>query len=279
MTDEYLIVTPTLGASRFLDETVRSVAALRLPIRHLLVAPAAQVGALRARYPATFATADRGPRHGLYGALNAALDAASEDWTWFSYINDDDALLPGLEWVARRHERLARPEPVVYGDVALIDETSRRISRVTVEPRPARIPALLKSGISPLTQQGMLFHRAVVKRLGGFDPGYRLCADLDFWLRAYVSGARFRYYPRAVAAFRLRGGQLSGDTASTRREQAKIVARHLPQPVGPFARVVARLGYRMENLPRYLARWRSRGWRTSYELLEGSGRSRTECQT
>ena len=112
------------------------------------------------------------------------------------------------------------------------------------------------------------FRRDTVLHLSGFDLRYRLCADLDFWVRAYARGERFRHYPVRVAEFRLRGGQLSGDTALTDREQAEIVRRHLPVPVSALRKRWARWRYRLYNLPRYVARVRARGFQTSYELLQ-----------
>lgn len=274
MTPPFLIVTPTLGTSPYLDRTVASVAALNLPCQHVMVAPANRIDELRRRYPSARLVADRGPAGGIYGALNDAIGAAPPGWKWFTYINDDDALLPPFRAVALRHLLRPSSEPVVYGDVALIDGSGRRVALVTTERHPARIPALLQEGISPLNQQGMLIRRDVVEALGGFDTRYRLCADLDFWLRAYVSGARFRYVPEVLAEFRLREGQLSADTAVTQAEMAEIVRRHCAAPVRPVRRRVIRIGYRLQNLPRYLARWRSRGWRTSYQLL-GQAPSRT----
>ena len=132
---------------------------------------------------------------------------------------------------------------------------------------------LLQQGISPLMQQGMVFRRGVVERLRGFNTRYRLCSDLDFWLRAYVGGAKFRSHRLRVAQFRLRRGQLSGNTSITQFEQADIVSRHLPRRVSPIVRGYARLRYRWCNLPRYVARMRSRGFQRSYEIL-GSGEAR-----
>ncbi len=263
-----LVVTPTLGDSEFLADAVASVAGQELDIRHVLAAPAGRVAALQARFPDTCVVPDAGKAGGIYGALNAALGGVLDRWDWFSYINDDDRLLPGFARAFLRHVRAPRPETVIYGDVDLIDSRSRVLSRVTVESDPAWFPALLQQGISPLMQQGMLLRRDTVHRLGGFNPRYRLCADLDLWLRAYVAGAGFRYHPVRVAQFRLRGGQLSGATAVTEREQAEIVRRHLPQAVAAPRKKFARWRYRLCNLPRYLARVRSRGWRTSYQLLQ-----------
>ena len=267
-----LVVTPTLGESRLLDETVRSVARQGLAIRHVLSAPAARQAALRSRYLQTHVVTDLGRTGGIYGALNAALNASRDaDWDWFTYINDDDALLPGFGTALRHHTRWEEPEPVIYGDVAAVDGDSRPISLVTVESDPAWIPALLQQGISPLMQQGLVMHRSVVQRLAAFDLRYRLCADLDFWLRAYAGGAAFRYYPMRLAQFRIHVGQLSGATAVTQREQAEIVRRHLPETVPAGRRRFACWRYRARNLPRYLARVRRRGWTTSYQLLQGTG--------
>jgi Glycosyl transferase family group 2 len=262
-----LVVTPTLGECVHLGETVERVAALGIPVIHVLSAPAARVAALQERYPGTKAVADRGKAEGLYGALNAALEAHPKGWEWFTYINDDDILLPGFAELVRRHRSRAEPEAVAYGDVDVMREDGRVVSRVTTERSPGWIPALLQQGISPLMQQGMIFRRDTVERLGSFDTRYRLCADLDFWLRAHASGERFRHYPLAVARFRLRPGQLSSDTAHTIREQDEIVARHLPVRIPKAVKAWARLRYRVCNLPRYMERLRTSGLRTSYEIL------------
>jgi glycosyltransferase involved in cell wall biosynthesis len=262
-----LVVTPTLGDSPYLDRTVESVTTQPFPILHVLSVPAPRVQTLQARFPHAHVVADAGRTGGIYGALNAALAQAPAGWDWFTYINDDDLLLPGFASAAGRHFASASGEPVIYGDVELIDEADQRLGLITVTPDPRWIPALLQEGISPLMQQGMLFHRDCVARLHRFDQRFRLCADLDFWLRACAAGERFRYYPVSVAQFRLRGGQLSGDTSLTEREQEEIVRRHLPAPLPAWRRRATRLRYRLHNLPRYLARFRTRGFLTSYALL------------
>jgi GT2 family glycosyltransferase len=265
-----LVVTPTLGDSPFLDQTVASIEAQPLHIRHVISTPGRRVAELAARYPHALVVPDAGRLGGIYGAINAGIDAANTrfKWDWFTYINDDDALLPGFGHVMLENLRSADPAPVLYGDVELIDEEGARISRITTAENPDWIPALLHQGISPLMQQGMAFRRDVVDRLGGFDLRFRLCADLDFWLRAYAHGDPFRYHPECVAQFRLRNGQLSSDTNVTKFEQDTIVARHLPWRPSYVNRLATRFLYRAYNLPRYVERFRTRGLRTSYALLQ-----------
>src|SRR6478735_8311934 len=130
-----LVVTPTLGDSIYLDATVRSVLEQPFPITHVLAVPAQRVVDLQARYPHARVVPDAGRAGAIYGALNAALDQAPEGWDWFTYINDDDLLLPGFATAAARHFAAgARAAPVAYGDVELIDGTGRRVGVSTVTP-------------------------------------------------------------------------------------------------------------------------------------------------
>jgi hypothetical protein len=230
------------------------------------------VGSLALRFPHATVLADAGREAGLYGAINIALEAGGEDWQWFTYINDDDELGPDFGEMARRHFAALRPEPVVYGKVRLIDEQDATVGFVTLERRPACIPAVLRAGISPLNQQGMLFHRDVVRELGRFDTKYRICADLDFWARALAAGHAFRYYPEEVGRFRIRRGQISGDVNLTSREQDEIARRLFPKAGGALNGFMAKWRYRFCNLPYYLARSRSFGWVSSYQILSHGGR-------
>jgi glycosyltransferase involved in cell wall biosynthesis len=273
-TPRLLVVTPTLGDSPFLDQTVTSVLTQPAEIEHVIVTPADRVAALQARFPRSQVCADAGKAGGIYGALNVGLAQARSDWQWFTYINDDDALMPGFGAMIADEANREKVADVSYGDVELVDEDGFCISRITVERSPGWIPALLQQGISPLMQQGMLFRRAVVARLRRFDTRYRLCADLDFWLRAYVGRARFRAHRLRVAQFRLRSGQLSGNTVVTEREQTDIVTRLLPEAAGAWKRRAARVRYRCCNLPRYVERWRNRGLCRSYDLLQTEGAPR-----
>ena len=117
----------------------------------------------------------------------------------------------------------------------------------------------------------MLFGRPVVDALGGYRLQFKLCADLDFWARAHSKGFRFVFYPWTVGSFRIQPGQLSGDTGLTRREQDVITAECFPDPVSGSGRRVARILYRLYNLPRYLERWRALGrLSTSDKMLESS---------
>lgn len=271
MQPEILILTPTLGTSRYLPETMAAVGAITgARIRHVLVCPAERIPALRQAYPACTVVADAGRAGGIYGALNAGLNAGPDGWDWFTYINDDDLLAPGFSRLLAQHCRPENAATVAYGNIMNIDPSGCPLGRMTVEPAPGRMPALLQQGISPAGQQGMLFGRPVVQALAGYRLEFKLCADLDFWARAHARGFRFVHYPWTVGSFRIQPGQLSGDVALTRRELEAITAECFPAPSPAAARGWARILYRLYNAPRYLERWRALGRLAPSETLLGS---------
>lgn len=269
-----MILTPTLGDSPYLEQTVQAVRGLDLPVRHVLVCPEEKRAGLCARFPGCEIVPDQGKAGGLYGALNAGLDAAYDSgtaWDWFTYINDDDLLTPAFAKMAHRHARAGNLRTVAYGDIETIDAGGKSLGRMTVEANPAYFAALLQGGISPTGQQGMLFGAEVVHALRHYDLRYRVCADLEFWARACAGGFAFRYYPLAVGSFRIRPGQISGEVELLRQQVEEITRLHFPAPVSALGRRYARLRYRLANLPRYLGRLRSVGLARSLDVLQTGG--------
>jgi hypothetical protein len=209
-----LVVTPTLGSSPWLEQTVESVA--RLPFRcvHLLVAPAHAVAGLALRFPHIQTIAE--PGGGMYAAINAGL-AANESWGAFTYLNDDDLLLPPFARLAARVS-VDRPQ-VVYGGVKLIRADGRRAGAIPISSAPSLNRLLYDQGIEPIFQHGAVVTRPVVAQLGGFDASFRFLGDLEFFERACFAGVPFICATRRkVAAFRLRAGQLSKNLPAIRAE-------------------------------------------------------------
>ena len=128
-----LVLTPTLGKSPWLEETVASVARLPVPCRHVLVAPAEIVAALSVRFPVAQVVPEIGG--GMYAAINAGLAAVS-DWDAFTYLNDDDWLLPNFVRVAQTAARAGDRPLMVYGRVRLIDAQGHRLGAIPVSLTP-----------------------------------------------------------------------------------------------------------------------------------------------
>src|SRR5688572_16128156 len=91
-----LAVTPTLGTSAWLADTVASIAAFGPTCQHVIVAPSAMQGPLTARFPKCTVIIE--PMGGMYAAINDGIET-TQRWDAFTYINDDDLLLPDFRVV------------------------------------------------------------------------------------------------------------------------------------------------------------------------------------
>jgi GT2 family glycosyltransferase len=254
-----LVVTPTLGKSPFLKNTLMGLRPVAEICYYLVVGPSSVYGDVRnsmsefgdldwqfvAEPPSTVS---------LYSAINNAIEACRfRDWDFFTYINDDDFFGFEFSFVLRKHLE-EFPNCFAFGNVHIINDAGFRFTSIPVETNPSWFEALLSQGISPLNQQGMIVPRELWDKLGGFRTEYKLCADLDFWLRAHRMGWPFKYYPFEVGCFRIREGQLSGDTKKLEAEIAEVVARDAPRKIGWLEKFYARWQFRILNASIYIRR-------------------------
>ena len=271
-----LVVTPTLGESPWLDETVASVAAcapVGTEVTHVLVAPATAVAKLTERFPNVTLVAEPAGNRGMYAAINAGIVAARE-WDAFTYLNDDDGLLPDFAAVVRAVENAGVRPLIAYGGVRLIDARGRRMGAIPISPAPEINRALYAQRIEPVYQHGTVATRAAVEAAGGaFDAALRFCGDSEFLARACVRGVPLvRATGREVAAFRLRAGQLTKNRAAMIAERARVdekLGLLAPLPAAEMRR--ARWRFRFANLAIYAGRIRRHGFVSFDEVLERIG--------
>lgn len=262
------VITPTLGASPWLAETVASVAAHGGAAVQVLVAPAAVTGSLAVRFPSVRVEAE--PGGGMYAAINAGL-AVPGDWDAFTYLNDDDVLLPAFAENVRAIAAAGRDEAcIAYGGVRLIAGDGRRMGAIPISPTPAINRLLYAQRLEPVYQHGTVVTRAVIDRIGAFDARLRFCGDSEFLARACVRGVRMvRATGRETAAFRLRAGQLTKNRAAMMAERDAVDAKLgllAPQTLGALRR--ARWRFRLANVAVYMERVWRHGFVTFDTLLE-----------
>ncbi|MDP3069240.1 MAG: hypothetical protein Q8N18_03080 [Opitutaceae bacterium] len=267
-----LVVTPTLGESPWLAETVASVATHAPGAAHVLVAPAAAVAALAARFPALRVLPE--PGGGMYAAINAGL-AAAEGWEAFTYLNDDDMLLSDFSTVRQAAAAAVAGGRllIAYGGVRLIDARGRRLGAIPISPAPELNRALYAQRLEPVYQHGTITTRAVVDAVGGFDSSFRFCGDSEFFARACLQGIPFACATRgAAAAFRLRPGQATKNRAAMIAERTRVdekLGLCAALPAAELRR--ARRRFRWSNLAIYAERIARHGFVTFDELLERGG--------
>ena len=264
-----LVVTPTLGASRFLESTIASVHAAGRDLIHILVAPEVKIAAVSEVSGRSRVVPDHAA--GMYEAINAGIAAAAADsWDWFTYLNDDDTWqAAGMRVMADSLEKQKRNIDVCYGRVALINTNGATIGELPVARNAPDIAHLLSAGIVPLAQPGTLVRRSLLEKIGGFDNSFRSAGDLDFWVRAAGAGARFGFVSMRVASFRLHADQLSKQRDLGEQERFRALSP-IARPWG-LRSAVALLRFRMGNLPVYFDRIRRHGWipmRTLYDRAD-----------
>lgn len=263
-----LVVTPTLGRSPWLKETIASVRENAPKASHLLVAPEPVVANLRAKFPGTTVATD--PGDGMYAAINSGA-AVADDWDAITYINDDDLLLPpfaDLASIALRGNSPLSPL-LVYGQVRLIDAQTKSIGRIPVSPFPEINRLLYAQRLEPVYQHGTILTRAAWAQLGGFDPTFRLCGDSELFARACFQGIPVRHVRKVVAAFRLHGKQLTKSRFAMREERQRVDEKlHLLPPKTSWKHLLAALLFRLANIPVYSGRIMRHGWARFDDVLE-----------
>ena len=151
------------------------------------------------------------PDRGIYDAMNQGWARARGEYVMF--LNADDRYLPGaLEEIMR--DLRANPDAgILHGCIRV---NGRKFG-------PAQ-------GVSSF-HGARIFHpasairRSLLERLGGFDPQWKICADLDFFLRAKESGAVFRFVDREITDFAL-GGVSTVRRKDTASEVRRILLAH-----------------------------------------------------
>ncbi len=198
------LVTPSLAQGRFIERSLRSVAAQGYPnLRHHVQDGGSSDGTIDVlrRHEADWLTWCSEPDGGQADAINRGF--AGGDSELMGWLNSDDLLLPGA--LAAAASYLARhPEvDVVYGYRMTIDAEDRRIG-LWVTPR--HDPEVLRVA-DYVPQETLLWRRSLWERVGGLDDSLHYALDWDLLLRFARAGARFHRLPRFLGSFRVHPAQ------------------------------------------------------------------------
>lgn len=214
------IVTPTLNAERYLEDTLRSIwsqASDRVQIDHVLVDGGStdRTVEVAAAHPTrvVVATDDQG----MYDAVNRGLSMVRGDIV--GYVNADDEIAPeALERVAEAF--LAHPEAQwLMGTREFIDGDGRAFARMT--PVRFTLREYLGLGWSCVPQETVWMRRSLFEKVGPFDTTFRNTGDYDMYARCRAV-AEPVILKEVIGRFRLHGDQLSFKPEVMARESRRV---------------------------------------------------------
>jgi glycosyltransferase involved in cell wall biosynthesis len=194
------VVTPSFNQGRFLEETLRSVAAQDYARKEHLVLDGGStdgsVDIIRRHAPHLrhWASApDRGQAH----AINTGLAMAEGEV--LSWLNSDDTYLPGaLSTVGAVFA--AHPEiDLVYGDFVYTDAAGRPMRRRHVFSSMSYETLLYHDYLG---QPALFFRRSLYEKVGPLDEALYYCLDWDLFLRMWRV-CRPLHIPVVLATYRL----------------------------------------------------------------------------
>lgn len=148
------------------------------------------------------------PDNGIYDAFNKGWKASHGEWIY--YLGADDELLPNA------FDNLLNESDhadCIYGNVLLRDEYNH-LSQFHSKPANVLPKAMCCS------HQAILVKKTVLESLNGFDCQFKISADYELLLRAYLGGFTFKYIDTNIAYF-------SCDTgASSKLKWASVVEQY-----------------------------------------------------
>lgn len=145
------------------------------------------------------------PDQGIYNAMNKGLAKATG--AYVAILNADDYSMPNtLQTVAHQFETTGAD--IIYGKL--------QKCRVFEDREYFRIE---EPDLSRMKETMSIFHPStfvkleVYEKVGNFNEAYRLSADYDFLLRAFLAEHSFAYCPEPLTTFRV-GGATTTDCRS-----------------------------------------------------------------
>lgn len=151
------------------------------------------------------------PDRGIYDAMNQGWTRARGEYVMF--LNADDQYLPGALEEMMRELRANPDADILHGCIRV---NGRKFA-------PAQGASSFHG--ARIFHPASAIRRSLLERLGGFDIRWRICADLDLFLRAKESGAVFRFVDREITDFAL-GGVSTVRRKDTASEVRRILLEH-----------------------------------------------------
>jgi GT2 family glycosyltransferase len=201
------VITPTLDPGDRLQRCIESVRAQTYPrIEHVVVDGGSKDGTVGFLEESAGLVWISETDSGQASAINKGFRLATG--SILGWLNADDRLTP--EAVDLVVDALRREPAVgwVFGDVEIIDGTTRELAH------PAPIDKPLRWAARNLAAQPGSFHpRWALELVDYLDESFHYMMDCDLWLRMIGRGVQTKYIPRTLAIFEVHEASKTGSVS------------------------------------------------------------------
>ena len=219
----WLIITPTLGKSIYLNQTIQSLKNLPGEVRHIVVCPEKVREKIKIEGGSSVVIEEKSlGKVGMYSAINQGLKAREQDYDFFCYLNDDDFYIPNIKNIKNIINN--NISAIYYGRSNIVSDKGTILYESPYCSLPFLIKPLLESGVIPFMQPSMIVTRVAMEELQEFNDDYMYCGDFDFILRAARKKIPFIFINEIISSFRVHAGQLSGSKIKMDYEKNKVIA-------------------------------------------------------
>ena len=260
------IAMPVRGQAELLPTALASIAAQRAKVQlaFLDATPDDSVQrVLSAHESLPLVYVRHSPDAGQAAAIQEGWDRLRGDI--LCWLNADDYFLPGsLDAVEQVFA--SRPDvDAVYGDAIFVGRGGEFISYF---PAISENISDIVAGCS-ISQPACFVRREAVAKIGGLNAQLHYIMDWDLWTRLYLSGARFVYLKRPLAAVRM---YPETKTASGGMARFREIRTHLRAHAGLVKSVKSTIGFLSDSMKANAALWQKvfRGMLVLYTRAKAS---------
>ena len=136
------------------------------------------------------------PDTGIYNAMNKGIYRAEGDWLLFLNAGDSFVNRRVLENIAIKISKAKECSDIYYGEVICKYKNLYKVIKTSE-------PSMLKFRM-PFCHQCAVIKKELMKKYK-YDESYRIAADYNFFLSAYLDNARFESIHNPIAVFSLDG--------------------------------------------------------------------------
>lgn len=183
------------------------------------------------------------PDAGIYDAMNKAIRLAKGDVIFF--LNSDDCFSDSQVIQDVVNAFNASNSDLVFGDVFCINGSTR----FRKDQRRVTRKNIIFEGIC---HQSVFARTDFVRKIGSFDLSYKICADYDWMIRAFISSGKTSHIHRVIADYSMEG--FSEKNLRLRlTERRMIQEKHYHRLVLPIASFCYRIARRLAPFRKPLA--------------------------